>query len=318
MPSARALAALHRPDEHLGATADGVDLVLPAGELEIRLRQIPAPDGFTARWRWNPRPGTATAVPDTAESTVHVRAHLDAAGDTADLTVIHRGVRVPDAALLGLIWDQLLDRVAAVTDGIPASPHPWMPMLDELAARSAAEAEAHRRDTAAAEARRWGGTPPAERVRRLSANTIGLAGLDRELLDALAEASSQTQRAVARWGARQACAIAGLDTVDWIASALTALDHGDPLPTPFDDEQRQWARLWADPRVPSTTVTTPDGTPNFSQQAIALPTIRAAVHEDPLAAAVDTVYFAALSYGDSYRDLLAAATTTLGELDRRH
>ena len=82
----------------------------------------------------------------------------------------------------------------------------------------------------------------------------------------------------------------------------------------MDDDQQAWARLWADDRVPSTTVTTPDGTPNCSQQAIALPAVRAAAHEDPLAGAVDTVYFAALAAGADHREVLAAANVILADL----
>ena len=84
------------------------------------------------------------------------------------------------------------------------------------------------------------------------------------------------------------------------------------MPPLFDDEHALWQRLFTDERVLATTVTTPDGTPNFSQQAIALPAIRAAAHDDPLAGAVDTVYFAALVAGENhYRDALTAALARL-------
>jgi hypothetical protein len=45
--------------------------------------------------------------------------------------------------------------------------------------------------------------------------------------------------------------------------------------------------------------------------AIALPAIPAAAHDDPLAAAVDTTYFAALAHGDRHPDLLSAVTDLL-------
>lgn len=311
MPAARALAALNRPAGLLGATADGTDLVLPAGEVEIRLRPVTASDGFAATWRWTPRRGSATAVPDPADSTVHIQVRRHPAGDAAELSVVHRGVRAPDAVLLGLIWDYLLDRVEEVAGGDSGSPHPWVPMFDDIAAQSAAA----RRKADESAARVWGGTPPTERLRCLPANAIGLARLDRGLLDALADATPLVQREVARWGARQACTIAGLATIDWIGRALIALDRGEPLPPPFDDDHRMWERLWADERVPATTVTIPTGTPNCSQQAIALPAILAAGYDDPLAGAVDTVFFAALAYGDHHRDLLTAATTRLAELN---
>jgi len=83
------------------------------------------------------------------------------------------------------------------------------------------------------------------------------------------------------------------------------------VPAPFDDDRAAWQRLQADSRVPRTTVTTPEGIENCSQQALALTAIRAAAHADPVAAAVDTVYFATLASGPQHRSLLAAARTEL-------
>jgi hypothetical protein len=308
LPTAQVPGILDRLAEHLGATSDGTDLVLPAGDLEVRLRPRRVADGIDLAWRWLARSGSSTAVPDPETSTAEIRVR----GQPAGLTVTHAGVRAPDAVLLGLIWDHLLDRVEQASAGHPPPVLPWVPLFDDLAAKAAEQAARARRSWVAFEAHRWGGTPPSDRLRDLPANTIGLARLDRPLLDALAQADPQTQRAVARWAAHQACATAGLTTVGWIADALAALDRDDPLPPPFDDEHALWQRLFADERVPATTVTTPDGTPNFSQQAIALPAIRAAAHDDPLAGAVDTVYFAALVAGeDHYRDALAAALARL-------
>lgn len=308
----RATDLLRRPADLLGATVQGDELVLPAGGLEIRLRPVSTDGGLIAQWRWAPKPGTASQVPDARISTVEVGVTPASGDGTADLAVVHRAVPASDAVLLGLVWDHLLDRLP----GGPAeggSPHPWEPLLAELAAKAAARAAVDRRRQREFEARRWGGAPPSDRLRRVPANTIGLARLDRPFLDALADATPDVQRAVARWGARQACTLAGLAGVDWIARALTALDQGEPLPPPFDDDQQAWARLWADDRVPSTTVTTPDGTPNCSQQAIALPAVRAAAREDPLAGAVDTVYFAALAAGPDHQAVLAAANVTLAD-----
>jgi hypothetical protein len=300
IPEAWAGAFARRPADHIGATVDGEELVLPAGDVEVRLGQIATQEGFAARWRWAARPGSSTAVPDSVESTVHI-------GDGAELTVLHEGVRAADAVLLGLVWDYLLDRVEAVAAGGSPPGHPWVPVFDELAAR----AEASRRGEAAFEARRWGGTAPAPRVRMLAANAFGLARLDRSLLDSLADATEAVQHAVATWAARRACEVAGLAAIDWIAPALAALDQGAPLPPPFDGDQDPWDRLWADRRVPNRTVTIPSGTRNCSQQAIAFPAIRAAAQQDALAGAVDAVYFAALAYGDKHRDLLAAARERL-------
>jgi hypothetical protein len=315
MPVAQVRDILRHPAEHLGATVDGDELVLPAGDLEIRLRPLTAAgDGLTTRWRWLARPESTTLVPDPADSTVELKAHPT--GGTADLVAVHHGVREPDAVLLGLIWDHLLDHSQAVANGTSAPPHPWVPIFDDLATRRAAQADAARRGNAALEARLWGGTPPSQRQRGLPANTIGLARLDRTLLDALTIAVPPTQRALAVWAVRQAYTVAGLADIDWIAPALAALEQGEPVPAPFDDQQHAWNRLWADQRIPTTTVTIPPGTPNCSQQAIAFPALHAAAHADPLAAAVDTVYYAALAYGDNHRNLLAAAATYLAGLQR--
>jgi hypothetical protein len=339
---AAARALLHRPADLLGAVADGADLVLPAGDVEVRIRPTATGDRFAGQWRWAARPGAATAVPDDTATSIDIQVHPDAAtavpdeattsvdiqvhpddaataadlqvrpgpdGGTVELRVLHAGVPAPDAVLLGLVWDHLLDRIAG---GAHPGGHPWQPRLAELAAAATARAEAARRGRDALDAKRWAGRPPTERLRGLNANGIGLARLDRPLLDALADAPEPAQRDLARWAARRACAIAGLDTIDWIAAALDALDRGGPLPAPFEDPQLMWQRLWADRRVPRTTVTLPDGTPNCSQQAIALPAVTAAGHGDALAAAVDTVYFAALAAGGRYLDVLGTAAGRLG------
>ncbi|MDO3705021.1 hypothetical protein Q3W71_25470 [Micromonospora sp. C28SCA-DRY-2] len=323
IPGSRATELLRHPAELLGARTDGDEFVLPAGGLEIRLRVLPPlsqaeggpreqdADHLRLSWRWAPRPGSSSDVPDTGRGSVDV---LVTPGDgRAELAVVHHGVRAPDAVLLGLVWDHLLDRLGG-GPGDGESPHPWEPLLADLAARAAARAADDLRRRREYEARRWGGTPPSDRLREVAANTIGLALLDRALLDALAEAAPAVQRAVARWATRQAYALAGLAEIDWIVPALAALDRGEPLPPPFDDDHRAWQRLWADGRVPATTVTSPDGTPNCSAQAMAFPAIRAAVHPDPLAGAVDTVYFAALTAGDQRPALLAAARAALADL----
>ncbi len=82
-----------------------------------------------------------------------------------------------------------------------------------------------------------------EPTQRANALQVLLATTDPEIVLPLADAAPHTQRAVARWATRQACAIAGVDTVDWIAAAPTALDRGEPLPAPFDDPHQMSERL---------------------------------------------------------------------------
>ncbi|MFC6019472.1 hypothetical protein ACFP2T_25095 [Plantactinospora solaniradicis] len=328
LPADRAAALWQRPGDLLGAVPDGDELVVPAGSVQIRLRAVRTGTGtatetrpgsaetFTATWRWSTAPGSTSTPPDPDTSTVELRLRPQPGDGTAELTALHRGVRGEDAVLLGLVWDHLLHRAQRLADGAPVAPHPWQPLFDEIAARAAEEATAARHRRFLHESTRWGGRPPSDRLRDLPANTLGLARLDRDLLDALAEATPEQQRNVARWAMRRACAISGLDTVDWIAGALAAVERGTAPPPPFDDEVRTWQRLWADRRVPSTVVTIPDGTPNCSQQAIALPTIFAVTRDDPLVAAVDALHAAAYAHGNGYPRLFAAARAAFPVLDR--
>ncbi|MDG4821820.1 hypothetical protein O7635_08130 [Asanoa sp. WMMD1127] len=270
-------------------------LVLPVGDLAVRLTPARPAGGtaFAAEWRWIAGSGQ---VPDPRPSQVAIEAGLHG------LTVVHRDVPASHAVLLGLVWDYLLDRAIAGW----TAPLPWLAEFAAREAESAAKAEALRQSKERSLARTWGGKVPSERVRRLPANAWALSNLDRELLDALADAPPVEQRVVARWAARQACAIAGLAGIDWIAAGLDALDGDGPLPPPFDQPERAWERLWSDPRVPQTVVTTPTGTPNASRQAMAFPVVTAAAHEDPLAAAVDTLVAALSAHGAPY-DVVTSA-----------
>ncbi len=72
----------------------------------------------------------------------------------------------------------------------------------------------------------WGGRRPSARLRDLGGNVVGVARSDRELLDAFEALDAGTQRAAARWLARRAFEIAGLDRLDWVRPALDAMDRG--------------------------------------------------------------------------------------------
>jgi hypothetical protein len=109
-----------------------------------------------------------------------------------------------------------------------------------------------------AEEREWGGRLPGERLRRLRGTALTVARLDRSLVDALAQTDPVTQRDIARWVTRRAFVQARLADVEWIAPALAAMDRGEPLPPPFDDDRRAWDLLLSDGRVPRTLVTSPD------------------------------------------------------------
>jgi hypothetical protein len=305
---------LDRPADLFGATPDGDDLLVPVGDQRVRLQPLAAdPGALRFRWTWEPapepvQPEPMTVAPDEVPTEVELR--LDP--DTGELTVHHRQVRAPDAVLLGWVWEHFLDR-AGRADG--AEPHPWEEVFATRAAAARQRAEDDRRRRAAAEDRRWGGRAPSERVRTLPANSWALARLDRPLVDGLDRVTPDEQRTIARWAAGRAAEVAGLAAVDWIAPALAAVHAGAPLPPPFDDHRRSWDRLLSDPAVPRTTVTVPYGPPNCLQQAMAFPAITAAVHEDPLAAAVETLYCATIAHGDDHPRFLAEVHATFPGLE---
>lgn len=164
-----------------------------------------------------------------------------------------------------------------------------------------AELEQERRDAElrlAAEARRWGGTLPSDRLRQLGWIAVAVAELDRPLVEAIDALDADTQRAIARWSARRAFAEAHLADLDWVAPALQGMDAGDPLPELFEDPGRAFNHAMTDDRVVHTVITTLDGRiDNFSQQSMALPAITAAYNADPLEAAIDAVRIASDTFG---------------------
>jgi hypothetical protein len=77
----------------------------------------------------------------------------------------------------------------------------------------------------------------------------------------------QLQRAITLWAVRRAVEEAGLAGVDWVTNAVTALERGDPLPPPFDDNGTAWTLLFDDDRIKHTLVTSLDRqTHDHSQQ----------------------------------------------------
>ncbi|MCK9896343.1 hypothetical protein [Frankia sp. AgB32] len=212
------------------------------------------------------------------------------------------------------------DRVIRQTNDSAAYHHDWARALPPppTAAQKAAETEAVRQAELAAqegreraavreEEQRWGGRLPTPRLREVGGYAIPLARMDRDLLDQIAGATPQVQRAIARWAARRAYAHAGLDQVDWVAPALDALDAGRPLPAPFDGPARVWDRFAQDGRIALTEATMLDGGPMFmgiSRQAVAIPTLFHATEADPLLAAAAALHIAADTFGGDHRGLL--------------
>jgi hypothetical protein len=317
----------------LAPTHDDVH-VLPAGPLQVTLAPRPpaAPgDASAPTWTWSwawsggtpPDPddddhawSAQLAIPDPMPSVVHLRAHRSPAGDT-ELTVVQDGVFAHHAIPLGLIWEHLLTRVAATLQdpAAGADAHPWEDLLDRLAQRARQQRVEERRRRDDREKQAFGGRPPTRRLRDLRAATRPIAQLDRNLLDALADATPGRQREVAVWTARRACAVTQLVDVPWIAAALQALDRGEALLALFHDHQQAWDRLLTDPDVPHTLVTSPSGAPNALQQAMAFPALLALANTDPLAAAVDALYAATIAYGPDRPHLFEQARQAFPDLD---
>jgi hypothetical protein len=97
-----------------------------------------------------------------------------------------------------------------------------------------------------------------------------------------------------------------------VAPALEALDQGRELPPPFDDSQRVWQTFHSDPRVPHNTVMSIDGRhPNMLQPAMAIPALFDAAEPDPLNAALQALYAAAVTFGrDDYSTLFQEVRRT--------
>jgi hypothetical protein len=139
-----------------------------------------------------------------------------------------------------------------------------------------------------------------------------MARLDIGLAEAIAAASPDTQRSIARWVARRAYEVAGIADLDWVAPALRALDEGQQLPPPFGDREQVWQMFFSDPRVPQTIVVSLDDRhPNPLRSAMAVPALFDAAGPDPLDAALQALYAAAVTFGrDNYPALLEEVRRT--------
>ena len=292
----------HRP-----APVEVAPAVLPAGDLEIRLDRT---GDDTLRWSWATAaepifPSPLTTLPDDEPSTVRLTS------GPGGFTLRHEGVLGRHAFALGLIWDHLLDT---------AGSYPWTEALRAQAAEATAAAEELRRFQAEQDAERWGGTPPSDRVRALGGQAQSLAAMDRPLLDHIEELSAAGRHELACWAARRAMRVAGLERISWIADALTAAEAGRPLPSALTEQGGgggAFHRLLSEPGVPHTTVRLPrdpaafgpSGGTEILQQAVAFPALLALADDDPLAAAIDAVYNAALAHGDDRGRFLAEVRT---------
>jgi hypothetical protein len=230
---------------------------------------------------------------------------------------------------------------------LPAPPTLW----EQVEAEEHERAERERRQEdykRREEARLWGGRPPGERLRRVRGNVFGLAQLDRDLVDGVAEAGDATQRHVAIWAARQAFAHAGIAELDWMAPAWAALESGGPLPAEFTDLGALFVRISGTPPVSYSIVSV---RPSSSEQgrhslsnrglsnhglsnrglgenlgavlngpvdriSMALPALTAAAGPDPLQAALESLWAAVTTYADQRPALLAEVRRAFPVVDR--
>jgi hypothetical protein len=156
------------------------------------------------------------------------------------------------------------------------------------------------------DADRWGTRIPNQRLRAVEGKAQDAERLDMDLTFALAEADDATQRAVARWAAQRAYALAGLAELPVLAPAMAALRAGRPVPAPFDDYSSVW-NLLTD-AGPKTTIRLPPqlGKKTVSQQYAAIPALPATAEADSLQAALDALVAAAKAHGPDYPRLFAA------------
>ena len=84
------------------------------------------------------------------------------------------------------------------------------------------------------EARYWGGrAPDSDCLRDIAPRAVGLARIDRDLVDEIAAAGPVSQRAMAAWAARETCRRAGMAELDRVAEALDARQD-NPLEAAVD------------------------------------------------------------------------------------
>jgi hypothetical protein len=185
-----------------------------------------------------------------------------------------------------------------------------------------ARAERSRLLQAERDARRWGGSPPSDRLRRLPGQARSLARVDRALLDRLEALPGERQREIACWAARRALRVAGPERIAWVSGALADAEAGRALPVAVTEQggAPAFQRSPSDPEVPHTTVpyrhgagsSGASGVSRILRQAVAFPALLALANDDPLAAVVDAVDNAVLSYGDEDGRFLTEAHELAG------
>jgi hypothetical protein len=198
---------------------------------------------------------------------------------------------------------------------LPPPPTPEeLAEAERLAREKEEQEERERRERReCAEKREWGGRLTSDRLRTVGKAATELRTLDVALVHAIDDAGAEAQRAIARWAAHRACDVAGLSGVDWIASGLAELDGGLPFSPPLDDPRAARDLLYADPQIPSSVVTRPDGRSD-SQQEIALLALLVGSDPDPLKAVLHALRAAAGAHGTRWHDLLTEVRGVFPEI----
>lgn len=207
--------------------------------------------------------------------------------------------------------------VAAYWHGVARETPP--PPPPELAAERTARRERARarmqQIMERSELSRWGGRPPADRLRVMSVPASPVAYRDRDLADVIVALPAERQRAVARWAVHRSCAALSPEDAAWFSPALAALDRGAALPAPFDKTQDAWQVAFPGPRQLMLTIWhDADGRPSqqvLSPKAVTLRAVLAADAEDPAHAALEAVE-AACSGAEPAASVLAGLRAEFG------
>jgi len=164
-----------------------------------------------------------------------------------------------------------------------------------------------------------GATVPANAAAaRLGAVRVHLGvvrAVHEPLVDALAHATDEDHRRVARWAALQALTATAIRDLPVVRPAVARLEAGEPVPPPFDDEIM--ALLEVGPLVPKTPIPPvvvfdhDDDDQDHIREEHALSAVSATAKDDSLEAVFAAVTQAAAAHGPDHagdfgRSLLAA------------
>lgn len=152
---------------------------------------------------------------------------------------------------------------------------------------------------------------PHPRLQGLEGYTVGLEGLDNDLLTALADADEATHRQLTRWAADRALVEAGLGELPQLGPVHQAWRRGEPLAPPFTSPYEAYRVLQA--VMPSTQIGPipgwegeDDEVDTNDQQRCALDAVAATGDTNSLLAAIRTLESAAMTYGPNYMQLFEA------------